>query len=151
MEPNLALVGNLRLPNHLIKLIEAGRWPGTHEEELHQNIQPLVSKETIRSFAPDQERIYFVKPPFNTVAERMASHEGEFWSRFGALEEISPDLSVFIGDFGLGSDSPILLDYAKNPLCPAVIRLQWSYGEGQRNQWLVCADSFDAFSELLGF
>jgi len=151
MEPDFAMVGNLRLPNHLLKLIENGRWPRTHEEELHQNIQPLVSKETIMSFAPDQDRIYLVRPPFSTVAERIAAHEGEFWSRFDALEQISPDLSIFIGDFGLGSDSPILLDYAKNALSPAVIRLKWNYGEGQRNQWLLCADSFGAFSDLLGF
>ena len=85
------------------------------------------------------------------MAELIAGHEREFWSRFGALEQISPDLSIFLGDFGLGSDSPILLDYAKNALSPAVIRLKWNYGEGQRNEWLLCADSFDAFSDLLGF
>src|SRR5262252_4655724 len=100
MEPDYTTASNLPLPKRLLNLIEAGRWPRTHEEELHQNIQPLVSKETIRSFAPDQDRIYFVRPPFNTVAELIAGHEREFWSRFGALEQINPDLSIFLGDFG---------------------------------------------------
>ena len=151
MEPNFTMVGNLPIPKGLLKLIETGRWPRTHEEELQQNIHPLVSKERVSSFAPDQGRIYLVRPPFSTVAERIAAHEGEFWSRFGAIEQISPDSSIFIGDFGLGSDSPILLDYRKDRLNPSVIRLKWNYGEGQRNQWLLCADSFDAFSDLLGF
>jgi hypothetical protein len=150
MEPDFSMVGNLPLPEGLLKLIETGRWPRTHEEELQQNIRPLVSKERVRSFAQDQERIYLVRPAFSTVTERIAAHEGEFWSRFGAIEQISPDSSIFIGDFGLGSDSPILLDYRKDRLNPSVIRLKWDHGEGQRNQRQLCADSFDAFSDLLG-
>jgi hypothetical protein len=162
MEPDFAMVGTLPLPKSLLKLIETGRWPRTHEEELRQNIRPLVSTERIKSFAPDQDRIYFVRPPFNTVAELIASHEGEFWSTFGALEQISPDLSVFIGDFGLGSDSPILLDYRNDRSAPSVIRLKLNpiHGEtlknggkkvlGWANLWLRCADTFDAFTDILG-
>jgi len=150
MEPDFAMVGSLPLPKGLLKLIETGRCPRTHEEELHQNIRPLVSKERVRSFAPDQDRICLVRPPFSTVAERIAAQEGEFWSRFGAVEQISPDSLIFIGDFGLGSDSPILLDYRKDRLNRAVIRLKWNYGEGPRNQWLLCSESFDAFSDVLG-
>src|SRR5215475_13991044 len=103
--PNFTMVGNLSLPKGLLQLIETGRWPRTEEKEPHQNIRPVVFDERIRSLAADQDRIYFVSPPFSTVAK-----EGEFWSRFGALEHIDPDLSLLIGDFGLGSDSTILLD-----------------------------------------
>lgn len=160
MEPDFAMVVNLRLPSRLLKLLETGWWPKTHEEELHQNIRALVSTENIKSFAPDQDRISFVRPPFNTLAELIASQEGEFWLRFGALEQISPDLSMFIGDFGLGSDSPILLDYRDNRSAPSVIRLKLNpiHGEtlknggkkvlGWANLWLR-ADTFDAFSDIL--
>lgn len=162
MEPDFTMVGNLSLPNRLLQLLETGRWPRTEEEELHQNIRSLVSTERIRSFAPDQDRIYFVRPPFSTVAALIAARKREFWSRFGALEQISPDLSIFIGDFGLGSDSPILLDYRQDPANPSVIRLKLnpiladasSGGRpkvlGWANAWLQCADSFDAFSDMLG-
>ena len=160
MEPDFAMVGHLQLPKRLLRLIETGRWPRTHEEELRQNIQPLFSKESIRSFAPDQDRIYFVRPPFSTVASRIASGE-TFWSKFGALEQISPEMSIIIGDFGLGSDSPIVLDYRQNAENPAVIRLKLNpiYGDpsasgrpnllGWSNSWLRCADSFDALADLL--
>jgi hypothetical protein len=46
-------------------------------------------------FAPDGERIYLFAPPFNTVATRMAPGD-KFWSRFGALDQIAPELSVFL-------------------------------------------------------
>jgi hypothetical protein len=161
MEPDFTMVGDLSLPKRLLKLIETGRWPKTQAEELHQNIHSLVSKERIQSFAPEQDRIYFVRPPFSTVATRMG-HEDKFWTRFGALEQIAPELSVFIGDFGLGSDSPILLDYRHDISSPAVIRLKLNplLGEtmpnggkkvlGWANAWLRCADTFEAFADLLG-
>jgi hypothetical protein len=41
----------------------------------------------------------------------VSNAKSNFWSRFGALEQISPELSVDLGFFGLGSDSPIVLDY----------------------------------------
>jgi len=34
MEPDFTMVSNLPLPMRLLKLIETGRWPRTHEEEL---------------------------------------------------------------------------------------------------------------------
>jgi hypothetical protein len=161
MEPDFTMVGSLPLPKRLLELIEAGRWPKTHEEELHQNIRCLVSQERILSFAPEQDRIYLVRPPFSTVATRMG-HGETFWSRFGALEQIAPELAVFIGDFGLGSDSPILLDYRDDTSRPSVIRLKLNplLGEmmpngrkkllGWANAWLRCADTFEAFADLLG-
>jgi hypothetical protein len=41
-----------------------------------------------------------------------------FWPPFCALEQITPDPSILIGDFGLGSDSPILLDYMRDATKP---------------------------------
>jgi hypothetical protein len=71
-------------------------------------------------------------------------------------------LSVDIADFGMGSDSPILLDYRPDVSNPAVIRLKLNpvLGEtlasgrkrvvGWANVWLRCADTFDAFADMLG-
>jgi hypothetical protein len=160
MEPDSTIVGKLTLPKRLLSMIDSGVWPRTPTEAMHQNIRSLVSKERVQVFAPDQDRIYLVSPPFSTVATRM-THNDKFWSKFGALEQIAPDLSIFIGDFGLGSDSPILLDYRSQP-SPAVLRLKWNHilGEimasgrprvlGQTNLWLRCADTFDAFADMLG-
>lgn len=160
MEPDLTMVGNLPLPKRLLKLIETGRWPRTHEEELHQNIRPLVSMERVQVFAPECDQIYFVRPPFSTVASLIANGH-TFESSFCVLDQITPDLSILIGDFGPGSDSPILLDYRQDAAKPSVIRLKLnpirdsSPGGrqkvlGWRNAWLPCADSFEAFADMLG-
>lgn len=140
------MVTNLPLPKRLLKLIETGRWPRTHEEELHQNSRPLVPKERVQSFAPEEDRIYFFRPPFRTIAQRLNGKGGPFWSRWGALNEIAPDLALDIGDFGLGADSAIVLDYRHEN--PPVIRLLWRKPEP--NVWVRCADSFDEFADFLG-
>ena len=142
MEPE----SNLPLPRRLRQIIETGRWPKTHDEEIHQNIRSLVPKERIQSFAPEQDRIYLFRPPFRTIAQRMSGAEGAFWSRWGALGEIAPDLALDIADFGLGADSAIVLDYRQEN--PPVIRLVWRKPEP--NEWVRCADSFDEFADLLG-
>jgi len=60
------------------------------------------------------------------------------------------------------SDSPILLDYRHDVSTPAVIRLKLNpiHDEtmtdgrkklvGWANAWLRCADTFDAFADMLG-
>jgi hypothetical protein len=90
------MVGKLPLPKRLLSLIDTGLWPRTPAEAMHQNIRSLVSKERVQVFAPDEDRIYLLSPPFSTVATRIA-HNDKFWSKFGALEQILPNLSVLLG------------------------------------------------------
>ena len=69
-----------------------------------------------------------------------------FWTSYGALHQIEPSRSLIIGDFGLGSDAPIILDY--RAALPAVMRLRW-LGRGLQNEW-VRIGTFDDFVEHLG-
>jgi hypothetical protein len=109
-------IGNLPLPKRLISLIDSVLWPTTPDRERRQDISLLVTKERIQSFAPEQDRLYLFRPPFRTIAQRMDGREGTFWSKWGALAEITPELALDIGDFGLGADSAIVLDYRyENP------------------------------------
>src|ERR1700730_12126852 len=107
-------VSDLPLPNRLLRLLDSGRWPRTYEEGLKQNLKSLVPKERIQLFAPEESTIYLHTPPFYTVAADIAARRKRghhtFWSSYAALDGISPELSLVIGDFGLGSDTPIL-DY----------------------------------------
>ena len=141
-------VDGLRIPNRLVTLVNRGLWPRTREEELKQNLKCLVPEDRIRIIAPEQNEIYFLRPPFVTVAYRIGKGD-QFWSKFGAQEGISPQLSLVVGSFGLGSDAPILLDYRENRADPAVIRLKWNYGTDVGNVWMRCANSFDEFADLL--
>jgi hypothetical protein len=146
MNSDPSMTGELPLPKRLLNLIDSGLWPRTPDEERRQNVHLLVPKERIQSFAPEEDRIYFFRPPFRTIAQRMNGGEGAFWSKWGALGEISPDLALDIGDFGLGADSAIVLDYRYAN--PPVIRLKWRKPES--NVWVRCADSFDEFADMLG-
>ncbi len=114
-----------------------------------QELNPLFSEEQVRRFADNESLICLQPPPFPTVAmERDAGGAGDFWERFGALDQIAPRKALIIGDFGIGSDSPIILDYARDGANPPVLRLRW--GADRVNQWVQGADSFDAFACMLG-
>jgi hypothetical protein len=70
---------------------------------------------------------------------------------YGALHEIDPSRALALGDFGLGSDSPIALDYREDAVNPSVMYLRSSYNErGKQTSWVRCADSFDDFVTILG-
>jgi hypothetical protein len=145
------LADGLPVPRRLVTLIESGLWPRTQAEAQRQNIYSLVPAERIHLFAPEEDKIYLMAPPFHTVMTRRQSQgKGKFWDNFAAPEGISPELSVDIADFGLGSDSPILLDYREDSSSPAVIRLHWRKAEHLPNIWVRCADSFDHFADMLG-
>ena len=144
------MADGLPIPARLFTLIERGLWPRTQAEALRQNINALVSKERIQLFAPEEDRVYLLRPPFHTVAELRRMGEEKFWSTFGAPDGISPDLAVAIASFGLGSDSSILLDYREDKCSPSVIRLKWRKALGLSNVWVRCADSFEAFADMLG-
>ena len=101
-------------------------------------------------FADDESLICLQPPPFYTVAQyRDGGGSGDSWQKFGALDQIVPDLVLVIGDFGLGSDSVVALDYARNSSNPPVLRLRW--GKDGRNKWMQGARDFDEFAALLGF
>jgi hypothetical protein len=142
----------LPIPNRLLRLLSSGRWPRPHAEALKQNVNSLVAKERIQSFAPKEDTIFLYPPPFRTVATDIASRQkrgrDRFWSTDAALDDISPELSLIIGDLGLGSDAPILLDYRHGGSNPPVIRLEWR--KPTANVWVRCAGSFEEFADMLG-
>ena len=140
-------VGDIELPQRLIALIDSGLWPHSSEEARRLVHNCNVPKERIHLFAPEEDNLYLATPPFHTIAQRVGSDKVNFWSRFGALEQISPELSIDIGFFGLGSDSAIILDYRQGGSNPPVLRLKWRKPEP--NAWVRCADSFDEFADML--
>lgn len=141
-------VGALPLPVRLVALIEAGIWPQTLDETNWQNIRPLASPDLVRGLVPVESTIFFWPPPFSTIAKVAADPRETFYRKYGALEQIRPEACIGIGDFGLGSDSPILLDYSQHPTEPRVLRLQWSAYDGP-NEWVEMAGTFDEFADRL--
>src|SRR5262245_13673023 len=141
-------VNGLKIPDELTELLKDGRWPQNSDEALQQNLGETVPSRAVRKIAPEESRIYLLAPPFSTVEALRAGGE-TFWDEpIAAPGEISFPDSVVIGDFGPGSDSPILLDYREDRSEPRLIRLKWS-PFGKSNHWVPLAGSFKGFAEAL--
>ena len=142
------------IPARLQHLLAAGKWPRTSAEEAAQNRRPLVPLDHVHRFAPEEQDIYLLSPPFKSVRRLFRSGE-RFWEwEQAAPGEISFDHAVVIGDFGIGSDAPVILDYRPEPPCPSVLRLRYEYLPGPKpamiSHWVGVARSFDDFADLLG-
>jgi hypothetical protein len=142
----------MKLPTLLTDLIAAGVWPADGSAVWAQYLRRLVSVERVRKFAAEENEINLFSPPFHTIADELASASvvvvNEFWKRYGALDEIIAEKALILGDFGLGSDAPIILNYALDAFEPPVFRLRWV--PNQPNRWVQGARNFDEFVSLLG-
>jgi hypothetical protein len=139
------------LPPGLVRLLATGVWPSADGPSMtSQDLNPLIPEDRVRRFAADENLICLERPPFMTIAQvRALGGAGDFWERCGALDQIVAEKALMIGDFSLGSDSPIILDFARHASNPPVLRLRWRV-DGKRNGWVEGARDFDEFAEMLG-
>lgn len=89
-------------------------------------------------------------PPFRTIGEGIAAGNG-FWESLTNAGQINNDRALIIADFGLGSDSPIIL-YFGEALEPSVMYLQWCQDdEGTiTHRWIETHSTFSAFALHVG-
>lgn len=139
------------LPKLLLRLISEGIWPGASGPSMNaQQSAPLVPPDRVQLFAEDESLICLESPPFHSIADEVKNaRSGNFWQQCGALHQITPELALIIGDFGMGSDSPIVLHFRENAADPPVLRLRWS-PKGEGNEWVQGARNFESFARLLG-
>jgi len=142
-------MGEWELPSELTDLIASGTWPLTEAEANRQNLPTgPIPRELVQRLVPGEDQLVLRPPPFRTIAERCEGAgpdggERKFWQEYGALDQIDPKRAVLIGDFGLGSDAVIVLDYRQAP-SPSLIRLAWLDG-ALRPRWVPF---FAVFSEF---
>lgn len=111
-------VAGLVLPTELVRLIREGRWPRTAEEAEKQTRHPLIAPDRYQRF--DSHAPFFFAPPFFTLQQRIDSGERFWLDSIAAPSEISHSLAVDLGDFGIGSDAAIVLDYSEDRAAPSV-------------------------------
>jgi hypothetical protein len=137
----------LQLPAILVQLIETDRWP-----RKTLCFPAAITKQRVRAIFPEEDELYFFAPPFHTLAYRVRNGD-EFWhSPFCAPTELALERSVLIGDFGLGSDAPVILDY-QGSAEPRVryLRTGFDHQAGTHdNHWETAAGSFNEFAQALG-
>ena len=109
-----------------------------------QSIRSLVAPGVLlRETAGDEDQLVLHAPPFRTLADAVALNR-EYWAEVGALWEIDPESVLLLGDFGLGSDTAIVLELGGKQ---RVLRLRWC---GVKTSWVVWADSLAGLLERLG-
>ncbi len=113
-------IQGLHIPDLLLELLDTGRWPRDSARAWEQNNRPLIPDDRPRRF----RRIYLHPPPFHTVAQILAGDGAGFYSQCGALHQLVPERVIEVADFGIGADSPILLEYSVSSSDPRVIYLE---------------------------
>ena len=138
-------VYDFKIPGSLCQLIDDGVWPDENSSINRQEREPLISKEVVQRIFPDFDKIVLMKPPFHTIGDE-AKVWNDFWVTFLTnFGEIDYDKAVVIADFGLGSDSVIILYYESTNL-PVVMYLNWPFVEQKIcHSWVKTHDSFDSF------
>ena len=97
----------MKLPPLLNQLIESGVWPPANSITLE--FHPCLGKEAARQLSPDDDRIVLMTPPFHTIADELRQGNSFWKTGVSNPTEIDYDKALVIADFGLGSDSPIIL------------------------------------------
>ena len=137
---------SLPIPKELTALIDGGFWPRDHDQARAQNLQSLIPEASVRQFAPEEHKVFLLPPPFYIVSQFLKGPEEKFWADSRtALHEIDSDLTLLVGDFGLGSDAPIALDYRQRIEEPRVIRLRWAK---DGNHWVEITPTFAALPRI---
>ncbi len=143
------IIESLPLPVALTELIESGNWPANAAEANQQHRGRMIPSHLVKEVADDEEEIYLHPAPFHTIAHECGKSRSTFWDECGALNEIDPSRAVILGDFGMGSDSPIILDYRVSLTDPEVWRLKWGEPYGSGNHWKIVAPTFSQFASKL--
>jgi hypothetical protein len=142
-------VDGLSIPRKLLELVRARRWPADADAERAQNRVPLASRERVQAVTHGSEESIFLYCPQSFRRVASATNELDlFWRRPEAAPTgIDFERSIVIGDFGLGSDAPIILDYRASVTAPTVLRLHWS---PNGNRWVEMAADVETLVNVLG-
>lgn len=132
--------------NTLQTRLVASGWPGRGTRIEEQHLAALVPPALVQRFAPEEHQIFLFPPPFVTVADD-ARRNPVYWRTYGALEQLQhPKDAVLIADFGIGSETLIVVDLHTDPA--RVLRLVWG---SDVSRWVEIAPSVETFLPLLGF
>jgi hypothetical protein len=143
-------VHQLEIPKALCQLIDAGVWPTAPDEVGRQEYEPILGEDAAKVLSPEDTKIVLMNPPFHTIADEV-SDGNEWWIEdLSNVGEIDYDKAVIIADFGIGTDSPIIL-YYDQPEPPSVMYLKWSWsGMASVHSWVRTHSSFEEFASDVG-
>jgi hypothetical protein len=142
------------VPGLIVGLIDRKLWPATTVEAT----AITFDVDTVRAIAPAEREICLHPPPF-LVLDGCAD---EWFDQFRHWDELDYEGALILGDFGIGSDNPIVLDAADPHPVKALSfttttnpdhgRLPWPDGAPFRveGHWIVLAPTLEQFVVKLG-
>lgn len=138
----------LPLPTLLTEMVNSGVWP-TGNPNL-QEFKPILGKEAAQKLSSRDDLIVLMPPPFHTIGDEVRGGN-RFWET-GVTnpKQIDYDKALIIADFGMGSDSPIVL-YYNDDEPPRVMYLRWiGNGHEIRHEWVETHPTFHEFALAVG-
>ena len=93
------------MPALVDDLLRQGRWPDSRAR------RPTVAGRLVEEIMHGESEIWLSAPPFHTVDRDNL----EWFEQFRESDHIEFARAVIIGDFGPGSDAPIVLDFSSEP------------------------------------
>jgi len=143
------------MPPLIDDMLRQGRWPDSPGYGRH----PTVAGKLVEAIAPGEHEIWLDAPPFHTVDRDNL----EWFEQFRKADQIDFAKAVILGDFGPGSDAPVVLDFSDDPPRVKALRITaypnalagmapWPEGANfcLEGHWVTLASSFEEFVELLG-
>ena len=113
----------LPIPELLTALIASGEWTphGTPPGGMRN-----LGKEAAQRLSSDDDQLVLMPPPFHTIADEVARGNSWWNTALTNVGEIDYSKALIIADFGMGSDSPIVL-YYESLAEPLVMYLHWKW------------------------
>lgn len=137
----------LPLPELLTELIRNGKW--TPAGTLCGGMFDLGIG-AARRLSTNDDQLVLMPPPFHSIADEIRDGNAWWKTDLTNVGEIDYEKAVIIADFGMGSDSPIILYYATLDE-PQVLFLKWTWRKRQaRHSWARTHATFEAFAADVG-
>lgn len=108
------------------------------------DVDDRIPRDIARRWDAAASGIHLARPSLLADDIRRVPQLGELWN----VTDVDPEDCVIIADFGIGSDNPIVLDFATDP--PTVRTQYFRAGSELGSKWVTIATGFDDFVELIG-
>src|SRR5262249_53888746 len=95
------------IPELVVELIDRGLWPANRAQARDLTFDISV----VQSVAVAEREIRLQPPPFRVLA----GLNDAWFGRFRHAGELDYERALVLGDFGIGSDNPIVLDTTSTP------------------------------------
>jgi hypothetical protein len=138
---------DLPIPALLAQLIAADLWTPTGT--LCGGMFNL-GENAARKLSLDDEQLVLMPPPFHSIADEVRGGNAWWMTDLTNVGEIDYEKALIIADFGMGSDSPIILYYDRIDE-PVIMYLRWIWNKRKpSHSWTKTHSSFRDFAFGVG-